>query len=257
MRRVLIALANALLAAYKRRPDSARRRSGDQPETGEIKVWGLEARPRGQCHARVGRDARGLWSHRGADGQAGPDATDPRHPASPDVRRVRHREGDIVSGTVHETTTLHAARLGRWKPLPQSGAICLSATNTGRHQGVHRRSAKDQQGTADRGVTHAPAWSRNSSRSKCPRSRTASWRLRRWRASVTFEDREPPRPDDRSRGRVRRRRGSRVRNITNELRSERIDVVPYSDDPVEFIQSALAAARVPKCASMRSRASLR
>ena len=39
-------------------------------------------------------------------------------------------------------------------------------------------------------------------------------------------------------------RGSRVRNITNELRSERIDVVPYSDDPVEFIQSALQPARV-------------
>jgi N utilization substance protein A len=39
-------------------------------------------------------------------------------------------------------------------------------------------------------------------------------------------------------------RGSRVRNITNELRSERIDVVPYSDDPIEFIQSALQPARV-------------
>jgi len=39
-------------------------------------------------------------------------------------------------------------------------------------------------------------------------------------------------------------RGSRVRNITNELKSERIDVVPYSADPVEFIQAALAPARV-------------
>ena len=39
-------------------------------------------------------------------------------------------------------------------------------------------------------------------------------------------------------------RGSRVRNITNELRSERIDVVPFSEDPIEFIQSALAPARV-------------
>jgi transcription antitermination factor NusA-like protein len=39
-------------------------------------------------------------------------------------------------------------------------------------------------------------------------------------------------------------RGSRVRNITNELRSERIDVVPYSDDPIVFIQAALQPARV-------------
>ena len=35
-----------------------------------------------------------------------------------------------------------------------------------------------------------------------------------------------------------------MRNITNELRSERIDVVPYSDDPIEFIQAALQPARV-------------
>ncbi len=36
-------------------------------------------------------------------------------------------------------------------------------------------------------------------------------------------------------------RGSRVRMVTNELRGERVDVVPFSDDPVELIQNALAA----------------
>jgi transcription termination/antitermination protein NusA len=39
-------------------------------------------------------------------------------------------------------------------------------------------------------------------------------------------------------------RGSRVRMVTNELRGERVDVVPFSDDPVELIQNALAPARV-------------
>jgi len=39
-------------------------------------------------------------------------------------------------------------------------------------------------------------------------------------------------------------RGSRVRNVTTELRSERVDIVPFSDDPVEFIQAALQPARV-------------
>ena len=39
-------------------------------------------------------------------------------------------------------------------------------------------------------------------------------------------------------------RGSRVRNVTNELRNERVDIVPYSDDPVEFIQAALQPARI-------------
>ena len=39
-------------------------------------------------------------------------------------------------------------------------------------------------------------------------------------------------------------RGSRVRMVTNELRGERVDVVPFSDDPVDLIQNALAPARV-------------
>ncbi len=39
-------------------------------------------------------------------------------------------------------------------------------------------------------------------------------------------------------------RGSRVRMVTNELRGERVDVVPFSDDPVELIQNTLAPARV-------------
>ena len=39
-------------------------------------------------------------------------------------------------------------------------------------------------------------------------------------------------------------RGSRVRMVTNELRGERIDVIPYSDDPVDLIQNSLAPARV-------------
>ena len=40
---LLMALANALLAAYKRRPDSAEDAEVEiNPETGEIKVWGLE-----------------------------------------------------------------------------------------------------------------------------------------------------------------------------------------------------------------------
>ena len=39
-------------------------------------------------------------------------------------------------------------------------------------------------------------------------------------------------------------RGSRVRMVTNELRGERIDVVPFSDDTAELIQAALQPARV-------------
>src|SRR5918995_812844 len=39
-------------------------------------------------------------------------------------------------------------------------------------------------------------------------------------------------------------RGSRVRMVVNELRGEKVDIVPYSDDPADFVQKALAPARV-------------
>jgi N utilization substance protein A len=39
-------------------------------------------------------------------------------------------------------------------------------------------------------------------------------------------------------------RGSRVRMVVNELRGEKVDIVPYTDDAAEFVQKALAPARV-------------
>src|SRR5712692_2501356 len=39
-------------------------------------------------------------------------------------------------------------------------------------------------------------------------------------------------------------RGSRVRMVVNELRGEKVDIVPYSDDAQEFVMKALAPARV-------------
>jgi N utilization substance protein A len=39
-------------------------------------------------------------------------------------------------------------------------------------------------------------------------------------------------------------RGSRVRMVVNELRGEKIDIVPFADDPVEFVMKALSPAKV-------------
>ncbi len=36
----------------------------------------------------------------------------------------------------------------------------------------------------------------------------------------------------------------RVRQVVNELRGEKVDIVPYSDDPQEFVMRALAPAKV-------------
>ncbi len=39
-------------------------------------------------------------------------------------------------------------------------------------------------------------------------------------------------------------RGARVRMVTNELRGEKVDIVPFSDDPAEFVMRALQPAKV-------------
>ena len=39
-------------------------------------------------------------------------------------------------------------------------------------------------------------------------------------------------------------RGARVRMVVNELRGEKIDIVPFSEDPVEFVMKALSPAKV-------------
>lgn len=39
-------------------------------------------------------------------------------------------------------------------------------------------------------------------------------------------------------------RGSRIQNVLSELRSEKIDIVRYSDDPVDYISNALSPAEI-------------
>ena len=39
-------------------------------------------------------------------------------------------------------------------------------------------------------------------------------------------------------------RGARVRMVVNELRGEKIDIVPFSDEPVDFVMKALSPAKV-------------
>lgn len=41
-------------------------------------------------------------------------------------------------------------------------------------------------------------------------------------------------------------RGNRVKNIIRELNNEKIDIIPYHEDPVQFLQSALAPIEIKK-----------
>jgi transcription termination/antitermination protein NusA len=38
--------------------------------------------------------------------------------------------------------------------------------------------------------------------------------------------------------------GARVRMVVNELRGEKVDIVPFSEDPAEFVMKALSPAKV-------------
>ena len=249
---LLIALANALLAAYKRRPDSAEDAEVEiNPETGEIKVWGLEL----DLEGNVTRE----WDATPEDfGRiAAQTAKQVLMQLIRDIQRRQmyeefaNREGDIVSGTVQQNDN----RYTLLRPRPRRGAAApgradrLRALRARRaDQGLHRRSAQDQQGSPDRRESHAPRAGRQALRDRGARDRQRHRRDQGAgaRTGSPLQDRGGvERSHDRPRRRVRRRaRQSRVRNITNELRSERIDVVPYSDDPIEFIQAALQPARV-------------
>ncbi len=41
-------------------------------------------------------------------------------------------------------------------------------------------------------------------------------------------------------------RGSRVKNIVRELNNEKVDIIPFSDDPIELLQNALAPVEIRK-----------
>ena len=50
-------------------------------------------------------------------------------------------------------------------------------------------------------------------------------------------------------------RGTRVQAIIRELRGEKIDIVEWSEDPVQFVTKALCPARVQRVTHRRRRSS--
>jgi len=235
---LLIALANALLAAYKRRPDSAEDAEVEiNPETGEIKVWGLEL----DLEGNVTRE----W-----------DATPEDFGRIRDIQRRQmyeefaNREGDIVSGTVQQNDNRYTLLdLGRVEALlPQAEQIAFERYEHGARIKVYivevRKTNKGPQIVVSR--TH-PALVAKLFEIEVPEIANGIVEIKalarepghRSKIAVASNDQmvDPV-------GACVGARGSRVRNITNELRSERIDVVPYSDDPIAFIQAALQPARV-------------
>lgn len=248
---LLVALANALLAAYKRRPDSAEDAEVEiNPESGEIKVWGLEL----DLEGNVIRE----WDATPEDfGRiAAQTAKQVLMQLIRDIQRRQmyeefaNREGDIVSGTVQQTDNRYTLLdLGRVEALlPQTEQIAGDHPTTGSRMKVYivevRKTNKGPQIVVSR--TH-PALVAKLFEIEVPEIASGIVEIKaisrepghRTKIAVASNDQmvDPV-------GACVGSRGSRVRNITNELRVERIDVVPYSDDPVQFIQDALQPARV-------------
>jgi transcription termination/antitermination protein NusA len=248
---LLVALANALLAAYKRRPDSAEDAEVEiNPESGEIKVWGLEL----DLEGNVIRE----WDATPEDfGRiAAQTAKQVLMQLIRDIQRRQmyeefaNREGDIVSGTLQQTDHRYTLLdLGRVEALlPQTEQIAGEHAQTGSRVKVYivevRNTNKGPQIVVSR--TH-PALVAKLFEIEVPEIASGIVEIKaiarepghRTKIAVASNDQmvDPV-------GACVGARGSRVRNITNELRTERIDVVPYSDDPVQFIQDALQPARV-------------
>ncbi len=248
---LLVALANALLAAYKRRPDSAEDAEVEiNPETGEIKVWGLDLNGEGE----VVRE----WDATPDDfGRiAAQTAKQVLMQLIRDIQRRQmyeefaNREGDIVSGTVQQVDNRYTLLdLGRVEALlPQAEQIAYDKYEHGKRFKVYivevRKTSKGPQIVVSR--TH-PALVAKLFEMEVPEIANGVVEIKaiarepghRTKIAVASNDSmvDPV-------GACVGARGSRVRNVTNELVSERIDVVPFSDDTITYIQAALAPARV-------------
>ena len=245
------ALANALVAAYKRRPGAAEEAVVTiDPESGEIRVYGQELDEDGTV-IREWDDTPNDFGRIAA--QTAKQVILQRiREAERDLKYEEYagREGDIVTGIVQQTDNRYTLLdLGKVEALlPQAEQVPYERYEHGArlkayivevrkttkgpqivvsrsHPGLVKRLFELEVPEISSGVVEIKAAARE------PGHRT--------KIAVWSND-----PNVDPVGACVGARGSRVRMVTNELRGERIDVVPFSDDPVEFIQAALQPARV-------------
>ncbi len=248
---LLDALANALVAAYKRRPGAAEEAVVTiDPDSGEIRVYGQELDEDGN----VVRE----WDDTPDDfGRIA--AQTAKQVILQRIREVERdlkyeeyagREGDIVTGIVQQTDNRYTLLdLGKVEALlPQAEQVSYERYEHGARLKAYivevRKTTKGPQIVVSR--SH-PGLIKRLFELEVPEISSGAVEIKaaarepghRTKIAVWSND-----PNVDPVGACVGARGSRVRMVTNELRGERVDVVPYSDDPVELIQSALAPARV-------------
>jgi N utilization substance protein A len=248
---LLDALANALVAAYKRMPDSAEEAVVTvDPDSGDIRVYGQELDEDGNV-IREWDDTPKDFGRIAA--QTAKQVILQRiREAERDLKYEEYagREGDIVTGIIQQSdnryTLLdlgkveallpqaeqvpyeryeHGARLKAYivevRKTTKGPQIVVSRT----HPGLIKRLFELEVPEISSGVVEIKAAAREPGH----RTKIAVW--------SNDQNVDPV-------GACVGARGARVRMVTNELRGEKVDIVPFSDDPREFVMRALQPAKV-------------
>jgi N utilization substance protein A len=248
---LLDALANALVSAYKRMPGAAEEAVVTiDPQEGEIRVYGQELDEDGNV-LREWDDTPDDFGRIAA--QTAKQVILQRiREAERDLKYEEYagREGDIVTGIIQQSdnryTLLdlgkveallpqaeqvpyerydHGARLKAYivevRKTTKGPQIVVSRT----HPGLIKRLFELEVPEISSGVVEIRAAAREPGH----RTKIAVW---------SNDDNVDPV------GACVGARGARVRMVTNELRGEKVDIVPFSEDPAEFVLRALQPAKV-------------
>jgi N utilization substance protein A len=248
---LLDALANALVAAYKRMPTAAEEAVVTiDPETGEIKVYGQELDEDGN----VTRE----WDDTPKDfGRIA--AQTAKQVMNQRIREVERdqkydeyagREGDIVTGIIQQSDNRYTLLdLGKVEALlPQAEQVPYERYEHGARLKAYivevRKTTKGPQIVVSR--TH-PGLIKRLFELEVPEIADGIVELKavarepghRTKIAVWSNDNnvDPV-------GACVGARGARVRMVVNELRGEKVDIVPFSEDSVDFIAKALSPAKV-------------
>jgi N utilization substance protein A len=250
--RLFSILANALESAYKRMPDAHEYAWVTiDPSTFDIRVFAQELDEEGEPYgpemdvtpANFGRIAAQTTKQILLQG----------------IREVERemkyeeyagREGDIVTGIVQQTDARYTLLdLGRVEALmPQAEQVSYERAETGARLKAYivevRKTAKGPQIVVSR--TH-PGLVKRLFELEVPEIADGVVEIKacarepghRTKIAVWSND-----PNVDPVGACVGARGSRVRMVVNELRGEKVDIVPFSDDPYDFVARALSPAKV-------------
>ena len=245
-------MANALESAYKRMPDSFEYAWVTiDPSTFDIRVFAQELDEDGEPFGPefdVTPDTFGRIA-----------AQTTKQILTQGIREVERemkyeeyagREGDIVTGIVQQTDSRYTLLdLGRVEALlPQAEQVSMGRSEGGNRVKAYivevRRTAKGPQIVVSR--TH-PGLIKRLFELEVPEIADGIVEIKacarepghRTKISVWSND-----PNVDPVGACVGARGSRVRMVVNELNGEKVDIIPFSEDPYEFVAKALSPAKV-------------